>query len=270
MQFDDKSLRRIVKSVHATEKMQPDWGRRAIPSGAYRYVILEQVVPVLGPESQKVRADIYTMDMTEVIALDVDVWFIDYTLFGESSEFIGVCTYNNDKFWHVDPLRGVPYYNESGYTIPANGAVQITAGLSPSGTFIKVKQPDSVGVAHPGLILINSEYDIPAGNYGIANVRPSMVARINTGDGAVAIGDDVGPRSGSFDLWARGKGFTLLAAAGAGFGIVETNDNVLEIVRVTSDTPDELGLYDGSVQRYNPIAMVWETLFTCKVLDANE
>lgn len=269
MQFDDKSLRRIAKSVRVTEKMQTDWGRRAIPSGAYRYVILEQVTPVLGPDSQKVRADIYTMDMEEVMALDVEVWFIDYTLFGESSEYIGVCTYNNDKFWHVDPLRGIPFYNDSGTVIPANGAVQITAGLSPSGTYIKVKQPDSVGVAHPGLILINSEYDIDNTKYGIANVRPSMVARINIGDGPVIIGDDVGPKSGSFDLWARGKGFTLRAAAASGLGIVEANDNVLEIVKITDPEPDILGLYEGEVQRYDPTSLTWVTLFTCKVLDAN-
>ena len=270
MQFDRRSVSRIVKSVHATERAKTGWGDRVLPSGVYRCQILTEVVPNLGAELQKVRADILSMRADTVIAPDVDVWFIDFTLFGEQKGFIGLCSYNNNEFWYINPLRGVLFYNDSGVTIPANGVVQITAGLSPSGTPIKVKQPDSVGVRHPGLILINSASEIAAGSYGVANIGPSLTARINDGDGAVAIGDDVGPRSGSFDLWAQGKGFTLRAAAAAGLGIVEANDNVLEIVRVTSETPDELGLYDGSVQRYNPIAMAWETLFACKVLDANE
>lgn len=269
MQFDRRSVSRIVKSVHATERAKTGRGDRVLPSGVYRFQILTEVAPNLGAELQNVRADILSMRTDTVIAPDVDVWFVDFTLFGEQMGYMGLCSYNNNEFWNIGPVRGVLFYNDSGMTIPANGAVQITAGLSPSGTLIKVKQPDSVGVRHPGLIMINSDYEIAAGGYGVADTGPSIVAKINIGDGAVAIGDDVGPKSGSFDLWARGKGFTLRAAAGTGLGIVEANDNVLEIVRVTSDEPDGLGFYDGVVQRYNPIALTWETLFTCKVLDAN-
>lgn len=269
MQFDRRSVKRIIDSVHATEKLNQQPNEEVDAKGVYRFVLLAQITPVSGSDAQRARADIYTMDMEEVYAYDVELWTLDNALFGESAPFMGTCVYDNYKFWYVDPIRGVPFYNDSGLVIPKYGAIQITTGTVSFSSPINVKQPDSDGVRHPGLILINSASEIPVASYGIANVRPSMVAKINTGDGAVAIGDDVGPKSGSFDLWAGGKGFTLRAAAGTGLGIVEANDNVLEIVRVTSSTPDGSGFYDGVVQRFNPISLLWETLFTCKVLDAN-
>lgn len=268
MSFDKRSLRRIINSVHATERMKPDWEDRAIPSGVYRFVLLEQVTPDLGDDIQTVRADILSMDALEILYPDYDLWFVDNTLFGEKAGFLGVCTFNNDKFWYVDPIRGIPYYNDSGMEIPAYGAIQITPGASPEGLAVRAKRPDSFGVAHPGLILINSETSVAVATYGIANTQ-FLVARLNNGEGDIAVGDDVGPRSGSFDLWRKGKGFTLRAFAGSSIGVVEPNDNVLEIVKITNPEPDLLGFYEGMVQRYDPISLSWVDLFECKVMDAN-
>jgi hypothetical protein len=47
------------------------------------------------------------------------------------------------------------------------------------------------------------------------------------------------------------------------------NYAVVEVVSVTSYTPDGNGLYDGEVQRYRPSTNTWETLYTCKVKDLN-
>lgn len=258
-----------MKSVHATERATKEAFRGRAGSEVFKFQLLVQYVPGLVPDDKKVRAHIISLDQQIEVVYDADVWFSHNTLLGEPPGYIGFCVRQNGVYWHADALRGIPYYNDSGLTIPPYGAIQITAAGLPLGETVAVKQPDSDGVRHPGLILINSGYTIDPGAYGIASIAAQDVAKINIGDGAVIIGDDVGPKSGSFDLWARGKGFTLRAAAGAGLGIVEANDNVLEIVRVTSDEPDGLGFYDGVVQRYNPIALTWETLFTCKVLDAN-
>jgi len=270
MEFDKRSVSRIIKSVHTTERPLVEPFQGSIKSTAFRYQTLSQVTPVLGYEHQSVRADIFSMDMKTLEATDVDVWFLDGTLFGEPAGFIGVCIVNGGEYWHVDRLRGIPFYNSSGMNIPPYGAVQLIPSGDPTGATVAVKQPDSDGVRHPGLILINSGDTIPPLEYGMANVTPLVVSKINTSEGSIAIGDDIGPKSGSFDLFARSKGFTMRASAGAGLALVEANDNVLEIVKITDPEPDLLGLYTGVVQRFNPISMTWTDLFACKILDANQ
>lgn len=145
-------------------------------------------------------------------------------------------------------------------------------------TFHVVK-PTSEGAKYPGLLLFNTEAGVAANQWGSATLEPVMLAYYDATDGVVEPGQDVGAKSGSWALTAKGKGFKVKSYDSAQAYYVsstqrsiwvEIDSNMLEVVRVTSTEKDEYGFYPGVVQRYDPIGLIWETLFTCKVLDANE
>jgi hypothetical protein len=182
---------------------------------------------------------------------------------------------------------GIAIYNASGETIPPFGCMQIDlayeGGLSgtyvrDNETIVQVAKPNSDGVKHPGLILFNSNLEVPPSRYGKANTKPICLAVIDAATGAPAAGGDVGPISGSWFLSGRSKGFKVKSYDSAlayyqspliRSVFVEPDSNLLELVLVTSEEPDEYGYYDGVVQRYDTIGMTFISLYTCKVLDAN-
>jgi hypothetical protein len=47
------------------------------------------------------------------------------------------------------------------------------------------------------------------------------------------------------------------------------NANYEEVVFITSNIPDASGYYPGVVQRFDVVSQTWNTVFNCKVVDAN-
>lgn len=187
-----------------------------------------------------------------------------------------------------DTDRRIAFFNDSGETIPPYACMEQTfpyeAGrssveYSELENIFHVIKPTSEGAKYPGLLLFNTESFVPANQWGTATLSPVLLGYFDASDGAAEPGLDCGAKSGSWALSAKGKGFKVktLDSAQAYYVSaslrtvwVEIDSNMLEIVRVTSTEKDVYGFYPGVVQRYDPIGLVWETLFTCKVLDANE
>jgi len=191
------------------------------------------------------------------------------------------------KTW-LDTDRRIAFYNASGEDIPPYACMEQDYNFESGKSAVEyidyenifhVVKPTSDGAKYPGLLLFNTESIVPANGWGTATLAPIMLAFYDDTDGVVEPGQDVGAKSGSWALTAKGKGFKVKSYDSAQAYYVnasqrsiwvEIDSNMLEVVFVTSTEKDMQGFYPGVVQRYDPIGLTWETLFTCKVLDANE
>lgn len=183
--------------------------------------------------------------------------------------------------------RLIPFKNESGEVIPPFACMQLdynyesgdsALALDASDSIVDVKKPDSDGARYPGLLIFNSSASVGVGKSGLACIDPVCLALWDDEDGSPEVGWSVGAKSGSWYLSMLGKGYRIKSydstqayflSASQRTVLIEPDDNVHEIVKITSTTKDSNGFYPGIVQRYDPIGLAWQTIHTCKVLDAN-
>lgn len=186
-----------------------------------------------------------------------------------------------------DTDRKIAFFNDSGEEIPPFACMELkfdfesgksAMDVDSPDVFLVVQKPTAAGARYPGLLIFNTGTPIANQRYGSATLSPVALAFFNDGDGTPDVGEDVGAKAGQWYVTAKGKGFKLKTFdSGQAYYVdannrtilVEIDSNMLEVVQITSGTPDGDGLYSGQVQRLNAATLTWETLFTCKVMDAN-
>lgn len=110
-----------------------------------------------------------------------------------------------------------PFYNASGGTIPAFSVFRVDGVEEINGAYYpKAKQPNAYGSQYSHYI--NGPTDVPDEGMGsFFGVFPCLAA-VN---GSPTKGDQIGPRSGQWDLRASTYGFRVVDLADSGFAIVE-------------------------------------------------
>lgn len=181
-------------------------------------------------------------------------------------------------------IKGIAFRNNSGLKVPPYAVMQLdysgdtAISLDANDIVVDIKQPDSDGAKYPGLLIFNGDREVKNGFDGLAVIDPVCLALWDSTDGTPDVGENVGAKSGSWYLSRLGKGFRVKSYDGSDAYrlsasqrtiLVEPDDNVHEIVKVTSTEKDGQGFYNGVVQRYDPIGLAWQTIHACKVLDAN-
>lgn len=182
---------------------------------------------------------------------------------------------------------GLPFFNASGEAVPPFACMELDfvfeGGRSATGTIgddtgVRIKKPTADGARYSSLLVFNGPAWVQAQGFGQAQLNPQCLALWSGADGTPEVGWSVGAKSGEWGLSQLGKGFSIKSwdsnqaffdSASLRTVLVEPDSNLLEIVRITSETKDEQGFYPGVVQRYDPIGLTWETIVACKVVDAN-
>lgn len=111
----------------------------------------------------------------------------------------------------VDLSAVVPWVNDAGEEIPAYGVVQLRTDYD---TKSHASKPNST----EGLFFVNGPVPIASTKHGESLVwnRPRVVLL----DAGAAVGDAVGPTSGSWEMSTGGTGFRVLRQATGGRGVV--------------------------------------------------
>jgi hypothetical protein len=113
---------------------------------------------------------------------------------------------------------------------------------------------------------------LPPNRIGTAAVSGCVIARVAVGTHVYAAVETVPGESGFLRnvphgpasiLWMESTGTVRWAV------IRFDHTNYEEIVFITSNIPDANGYYPGVVQRFDVVSQTWNTVFPCKVVDAN-
>lgn len=113
----------------------------------------------------------------------------------------------------LEKVIWVPFLNNSGETVPANGILRIT-GFDPSDpetSKFTVAKPNTFGAQYSHAI--NDMAPVPAGEIGQCALGAMVPALYDSGDGTPAFGEIWGPRSGGWKLRKNTGGFLVVGVA---------------------------------------------------------
>lgn len=124
----------------------------------------------------------------------------------------------NHHTWEKS-LRWVEWYNATGSEIAAYSVMRVTGGRALFGRVIlEMGQPNAYGSQYSHYV--NGPIAVPSGGYGLAAIPigAPMFALYDSSDGALSVGDRLGPRSGSYILRKDTGGFRVVDDATLGSG----------------------------------------------------
>ncbi len=102
----------------------------------------------------------------------------------------------------------IPFRNDSGEVVPAYGAMQISgATVVGDQNYTKIIKPNIFGSQYG--VILNGSSDVAAGATGNAQGTYPATAIFDTGDGSPGLGDNWGPRSGTWFLKKNTGGFRI-------------------------------------------------------------
>jgi hypothetical protein len=180
----------------------------------------------------------------------------------------------------LDTVRLFGFQNLTGEIIPPFACMVVTGISDELGApRYTIRKPvyDDEQTQDPARIVFNSGVPCPINSWGACSSDFPAHALVDETSGA-AVAQVFGPVSGSWALGPLGNAFVLKAKdtsrsviTGSQYvWIVELHVAEVEVVRVTTNTPDGDGYYAGFVQRFDKTTKTWYNVRACRVRDANQ
>lgn len=179
----------------------------------------------------------------------------------------------------LNKVRMYGFQNTTGEIIPPFACMAVTnsdASLNANRYSIRKPIYDDEQSQNPARIVFNSGVACPIGSWGNCSSDFPATALVDETAGA-SVGQIFGPVEGSWALGPLGNAFVLKAKeysrdaiTGSQYAwLVELYVAEVEVVRVTTNTPDADGYYSGFVQRFDKTTKTWYNVRACRVRDAN-